>query len=111
MQHKITTKLVKENDEIHCEDINPSFLTTNKKFTKQIYDVAWGQFLILLSYKAATANKKLIKKNPKYTSQECSGCGKIVPKKLADRWHICPYCGTSLHRDHNSAIIILNRPC
>lgn len=108
MQQKITTKLVTENAEIHCEDINPSFLTKNKKFTKNIYDVAWGLFLTLLAYKVATANRSIKKKNPEYTSQECYKCGRIKQKSLSERMHICD-CGASLHRDHNSAIVILNR--
>ena len=50
-----------------------------------------------------------MEKNPRYTSQECSGCGKLVPKKLSERWHECE-CGISLHRDHNAALVILKRP-
>jgi transposase len=38
-----------------------------------------------------------------YTSQTCSGCGVMVSKGLSIRWHACPECGTSLHRDHNAA--------
>ncbi|MHB9144621.1 MAG: zinc ribbon domain-containing protein [Symbiobacteriia bacterium] len=49
-----------------------------------------------------------MEKNPRNTSQECSGCGRLVPKKLHVRWHQCE-CGTSLHRDHNAAIMILKR--
>ena len=36
-------------------------------------------------------------------SQRCSGCGELVYKGLSVRWHSCPDCGTSLHRDHNAA--------
>ncbi|WP_333143582.1 MULTISPECIES: zinc ribbon domain-containing protein [unclassified Microcoleus] len=43
------------------------------------------------------------------TSQDCSNCGKKVPKKLHIRWHDCPHCGCSLDRDHNAAIVIKNR--
>ena len=34
---------------------------------------------------------------------DCSGCGALVQKGLSVRWHSCPECGTSLHRDHNAA--------
>ncbi len=43
------------------------------------------------------------------TSQDCSGCGEKVPKKLHERWHDCSHCGCSLDRDHNAAIVIRNR--
>jgi putative transposase len=44
---------------------------------------------------------------PASTSQACSGCGMLVHKGLSVRWHLCPECGTSLHRDHNAARNIL----
>ena len=37
------------------------------------------------------------------TVETCSLCGVIVHKGLSVRWHSCPDCGTSLHRDHNAA--------
>ena len=37
------------------------------------------------------------------TSQVRSGCGVLVSKGLSVRWHACPDCGTSLHRDQNAA--------
>jgi putative transposase len=40
---------------------------------------------------------------PAYMSQTCSGCGVLVHKGLSVRWHTCPDCGTSLHRDVNAA--------
>ncbi|MER3477164.1 MAG: transposase, partial [Leptolyngbya sp. ERB_1_2] len=42
-------------------------------------------------------------------SQDCSGCGTKVPKKIQDRWHSCPSCGCELDRDHNAAINIKHR--
>ena len=44
---------------------------------------------------------------PAFTSQECSGCGRIVKKSLSMRTHICPGCGLVLDRDHNAALNIL----
>lgn len=57
--------------------------------------------------KAASAGRTVIFVNPAMTSQLCSGCGAVVKKTLADRWHTCD-CGTSLDRDTNSAKLILN---
>jgi putative transposase len=59
--------------------------------------------LNILSLKAACAGRRVIAVNPAYTSQVCSGCGVLVKKGLSVRWHTCPDCGTSLHRDHNAA--------
>jgi len=47
--------------------------------------------------------------DPKNTSQECSGCGEIVPKDLSVRIHNCPYCGLTLDRDVNAARNILRK--
>jgi transposase len=44
---------------------------------------------------------------PRGTSQECSGSGKTVEKKLSVRTHSCPYCGLELDRDVNAARNIL----
>ncbi|MGK7939126.1 MAG: RNA-guided endonuclease InsQ/TnpB family protein, partial [Crocosphaera sp.] len=50
-QHKISLKLTNENQVISCEDLNIKGMVKNRKLSKQISDVAWGQFLILLEYK------------------------------------------------------------
>ena len=55
---------------------------------------------------AEKAGKKVIKVNPKGTSQHCSGCLTQVPKELFDRWHSCSHCGIELQRDINSGILI-----
>ncbi len=43
---------------------------------------------------------------PHHTSQKCSSCNEVVPKKLSVRTHDCPYCGLVIDRDHNAAINI-----
>ena len=107
--HKASTKLVRENAEIHMERIDPQFMLKNHTLAQAASDVGWGQFKTFLQSKAAAAGRKIVEKNPRHTSQECSGCGQLVPKELSERWHECE-CGTSLHRDHNAAIVILKRP-
>lgn len=108
--HKASTELVREYAEIHKERIGPQFMLKNKRLARAASDVGWGQFTRLLQSKAAAAGRKIVEKDPHNTSQECSGCGELVHKKLNERWHKCSFCGTSLHRDHNAAIVILNRP-
>lgn len=105
--HKASTALVKQNSVIVREDISPKFMLANHRLAQAASDVGWSQFLTFLQSKAATAGRKVIAVNPAYTSQMCSGCGVVQKKRLSERWHGCPDCGTSLHRDHNAAINIL----
>jgi putative transposase len=64
---------------------------------------------LIRAFKAAYAGKRAVAVPPAYTSQTCSGCGRMVWNGLSVRWHQCPYedCGTSLHRDHKAALNIL----
>ena len=66
-------------------------------------------FANMLAYKAEEAGCKIVFVDPRYTSQECSGCGTIVPKAISDRMHICHHCCLTLDRDINAAINILIR--
>ena len=75
----------------------------NHHRAKTISDASWAAFLAILSYKAACAGRSGVAVNPAFTSQTCSGCGVQVHKGSSVRWHTCPKCGTSLHRDHNAA--------
>jgi putative transposase len=49
---------------------------------------------------------RLVKVNPRGTSQHCSQCLNRVSKTLGDRWHDCNNCGLSINRDYNSALLI-----
>ena len=104
---KVVKKLVSTYDTIVIEDLKITNMVKNNHLAKSINDVAWGMFFDILSCKAEEAGRKIIKVNPKNTSQICSGCGSIVKKDLSVRWHNCPECGLSLHRDINAAINIL----
>ncbi len=85
----------------------PNGAKAKSGLNKSISDAGWGKFLSILKYKALMQGKKVIPVNPAYTSQQCSGCGKIVKKALSVRTHKCSYCGLVLNRDHNAAINIL----
>jgi putative transposase len=102
-QHKTALALVRQFDVIYHEDLQVANMVKNHHLAKSISDAGWSGFLTTLSHKAAWAGRKVIAVNPSYTSQTCSGCGVVVKKGLSVRWHSCPECGTSLHRDHNAA--------
>ena len=105
--HKEAHKLVQQYDVIYHEDLRVRNMVRNHHLAKSIADAGWSQFLTILTFKAASAGKRAVAVNPAFTSQVCSGCGVIVAKGLSVRWHACPDCGASLHRDHNAAMNIL----
>src|SRR5260370_40795613 len=82
-------------------------MVRNHNLAKSITDAGWGAFLAILNFKAAKAGRPVVAVDPAFTSQACSGCGVLVQKGLSVRWHTCPDCGASLHRDHNAARNIL----
>jgi putative transposase len=106
--HKEALNLVRRHGLVAVEDLNILGMSKNHRLARAIQDVAWGNFLNILDYKAASAGVRFVRVNARNTSQECSGCGQKVPKALGDRWHHCS-CGLSLHRDHNAAKVILGR--
>jgi putative transposase len=74
---------------------------------RSIHDASWSKFIFMLSNKAQSARRKLIKVDPRNTTQRCSACGSIVKKDLSVRVHECPYCGFSCDRDYNASRNIL----
>jgi putative transposase len=101
--HKTALALVRQYDTIYHEDLQTANMVKNHHLAKSIADAGWSAFLSILAFKAVCAGKRAVAVPPAYTSQTCSGCGVVVAKGLSVRWHICPECGTSLHRDHNAA--------
>jgi putative transposase len=105
--HKTALRLVRAYDTIYHDDLQTANMLKKHHLAKSISDVGWSAFLSILSFKAACAGRSVVAVPPAFTSQACSGCGVIVRKGLSIRWHTCPECGTSLHRDHNAALNIL----
>jgi len=104
--HKLSKQIVQDNDIICIEDLNIKGMAAGM-LAKSVNDAAWGMFFQLLSYKAENADKEVRKVNPRGTSQRCNKCKTEVKKDLSVRWHECPSCGESVHRDVNSAKEIL----
>jgi putative transposase len=107
--HKTSRKLVNEYDHIVFEDLQVQNMFKNHHIAKSISDAGWSQLINFTKTKAEYAGKTVELVNPRNTSQNCSNCGKSVPKDLSVRVHSCPFCGLVLDRDHNAAINILKR--
>jgi putative transposase len=105
--HQEARKLVQQYDVIYHEDLRVRNMVRNHHLAKSIADAGWSAFLAILTFKAVGAGKRVHAVTPAYTSQACSGCGVLGSKGLSVRWHRCPDCGASLHRDHNAALNIL----
>lgn len=105
--HKVSTELIRNHDLIAHENLQVKNMVKNEHLAKSIHDAAWGKLFEFLAYKASDAGRKVIPVPPHHTSQICSQCGELVPKKLSVRWHECPHCGLSIHRDVNAAKNIL----
>ena len=86
-------------------------MVKNKHLSKSISDASWSAFFKWVGNIAERDGFHFHQVDPKNTSQTCSSCGKKSPKKLslAIRTFNCPFCRTSLDRDHNAALNILFR--
>lgn len=83
-------------------------VTQKRGLNRSLLDVAIGDLYSKLDYKAERAGGRVIRVNPRNTSQTCSGCSVIVPKTLSQRRHVCT-CGVDLDRDHNAALNVLHK--
>lgn len=106
---KEANKLVARFDVIKFEDLTIKNMVKNHCLAKHIHDAGWRQFISITAFKAEEAGACVLVVNPNGTSQICSQCKQRVAKDLSDRWHECPHCGFSVHRDHNSALEIKDR--
>ena len=108
-QHKLSRRIVNENQVIVSEDLNVKGMLKNHKLTKSIQDASFGSFCNMISYKALEQQRCYIKVGTFYPSSKlCHCCGfKYKGLKLEERFWTCPECGTYLDRDENAAINIL----
>src|SRR5438552_1446666 len=106
---KVAKPYAEAYQRIAVEDLAITNLVKNHHLAKSIMDASWGAFLAILEEKAERAGHKMIRVNPRFTSQQCQKCGEIVQKSLSVRTHICPFCGYVADRDVNAAQNILSK--
>jgi putative transposase len=107
--HKLSTRLIRENQTICVETLSVKGMLRAKLHSKSISDAGWGELVRMLSYKAAWYGRKLIKIDRFHPSTKtCNDCGATGHAlTLGDREWTCPDCGAAHDRDINAARNIL----
>lgn len=106
--HKLSTKVVSENQTIVLEDLNVSGMVKNRKLSRVISLQGWREFRVLVEAKSEKYGRKFVvisRWEP--TSQICSDCGYKWGKiDLSVRSILCLNCGTEHDRDENASVNI-----
>lgn len=106
--HKLTTRLVRENQTIVVEDLTVRNMVKNQRLARAISDAAWRQLRTMLEYKADWHGRNLVVVDRWFPSSKlCSACGALAERMpLNIRTWTCP-CGAVHDRDVNAARNIL----
>ncbi|MFC9297476.1 RNA-guided endonuclease InsQ/TnpB family protein [Streptomyces sp. NPDC057011] len=107
--HKLTTRLVRENQTLVIEDLTVRNMLKNHKLARAISGAAWRELRSMLEYKAAWYGRELITVDRWFPSTHlCSACGALADKMpLNVREWTCASCGTAHDRDGNAAVNLL----
>jgi putative transposase len=106
--HKLTTRLVRENQTVVIEDLTVRNMVKNHKLARAVCDAAWSDMRMMLEYKTAWYGRDLVVVDRWFPSSKlCGACGTIRAKLPLDvRMWRCE-CGTVHDRDVNAAKNIL----
>ena len=108
-QHKLSTKLIRENQVVCVESLQVKNMVQNHRLAKAIGDVGWGEFVRQLDYKAQWYGRTLVKIDKFYpSSKRCHHCGHVLDSLSLDIRHwVCPECQMEHERDINAAQNVL----
>lgn len=103
--HKVSTKLIRENQTICLETLAVKNMVKNHNLAQAIQDASWSTFVTMLEYKAEWYGKNILRIGRfSPSSKTCSNCGSINKElQLKDREWTCSNCSTVLDRDVNAA--------
>ena len=127
--HELSRQLVNDYDFIALEDLKianmvqapkakpdpehpgaylPNGANRKAGLNRSIHDAGWGQFRSLLTYKAESAGRTVVRVNPRFTSQTCAECHYVdAGNRVSQEEFRCLECGHCAHADNNAARNIL----
>ena len=108
--HKVTTKIINENQVIVLEDLKVSNMMKNRCLSQAISDVGLFEFRRQIEYKAKWNGRKVIFAETFFpSSKTCSCCGwRNSDLKLTDRIFECKVCNMRMDRDLNASLIFVS---
>ena len=106
--HKLTTRLIRENQVVCVESLAVKNMLQNPSLAKAIADVGWGELIRQLEYKARWYGRSLVPIDRFFpSSKQCHACGHVLDSlDLEVREWTCPNCGVVHDRDINAALTI-----
>ena len=120
---KTTTAIVKNHNIVVLENLKVKNMSKSAKGTleeagrmvkqkaglnRAILRQGWSEFERMLEYKLKRIHGKLIKVDPKFTSQKCSECGHVDKNSRQNQEDfLCTNCGVHKNADINAAKNIL----
>jgi putative transposase len=122
--HKVSTRIVNENQVIVLENLKIRNMSRSAKGTlespgknvkaksglnRSILNSGMGMLRSMLIYKGNWQNREVILVDPKYTSQTCFSCGSVDLKSRNKESFVCTSCGHEAHADTNAAKNILEK--
>ncbi|MGI5416862.1 RNA-guided endonuclease InsQ/TnpB family protein [Actinomadura luteofluorescens] len=102
--HKLSTRLVRENQTVVIEDLTVANLLKNHRLARAISDTAWAQLCSMLEYKCAWYGRDLVVVDRWFPSSKLCGTCRMVRERLpldVREW-TCE-CGSVHDRDVNAA--------
>lgn len=103
--HKLTTRLVRMYGRVVIEDLNVRGMVRNRKLSRAISDMGFGEFRRQLSYKVVASPTELVVADRWFPSSRlCVECGALHDGlTLKERTFTCEGCGHAEDRDVHAA--------
>ena len=98
--HKLTTRLLRENQAVVIEDLSITGWAANRKWARKVGDLGLRTFRTLLEYKAPLHASRVPVLSRWYASSKtCDECREINKELMFEKLWICPSCGAEHQRD------------